>query len=238
MGFWNTICTQRRCARRAEPDRQVTSSPLNRILLPASSGRQAQARAAVILPDPLSPTNQNTCPRRIEKLTPSTASATPPRSGKRTERSRRSNRGAARTSSRGPASGRDTQCAKVRPHNRDSFAVADLIHCPWTRRLPMRRHELTDKESSIIQPLPLNKPRGVPRVGGRQVINGLLWPSGREPRGGTCPSAMARGRCSATSSRSGGGRRIKKPSGGRRRPRTGSETVFLKRSQRAMTATS
>ena len=39
----------------------------------------------------------------------------------------------------------------------------------------MRRHELTDEEWSIIQPLLPNKPRGVPRVDDRRVINGILW---------------------------------------------------------------
>ena len=37
------------------------------------------------------------------------------------------------------------------------------------------RHELTDEEWAIIQPLLPNKPRGVPRVDDRPVINGILW---------------------------------------------------------------
>ena len=39
----------------------------------------------------------------------------------------------------------------------------------------MRRHELTDEEWAIIQPLLPNKSRGVPRVDDRRVINGILW---------------------------------------------------------------
>lgn len=39
----------------------------------------------------------------------------------------------------------------------------------------MRRHELSDHEWSIIQPLLPNKPRGVPRVDDRRVLNGILW---------------------------------------------------------------
>lgn len=47
----------------------------------------------------------------------------------------------------------------------------------------MRRHELSDEEWAIIQPLLPNKPRGVPRVDDRRVIsgivhvirNGLMW---------------------------------------------------------------
>jgi transposase len=38
-----------------------------------------------------------------------------------------------------------------------------------------RRYELTDREWSIIQPLLPNKPRGVPRVDDRRVLNGILW---------------------------------------------------------------
>jgi transposase len=38
-----------------------------------------------------------------------------------------------------------------------------------------RRYELTDLEWEIIAPLLPNKPRGVPRVDDRRVINGILW---------------------------------------------------------------
>ncbi len=39
----------------------------------------------------------------------------------------------------------------------------------------MRRHELSDFEWSVIQPLLPNKPRGVARVDDRRVLNGILW---------------------------------------------------------------
>ncbi len=38
-----------------------------------------------------------------------------------------------------------------------------------------RRYELTDHEWAIIEPLLPNKPRGVPRVDDRRVLNGILW---------------------------------------------------------------
>ncbi|WP_266031311.1 IS5 family transposase [Brucella intermedia] len=38
-----------------------------------------------------------------------------------------------------------------------------------------RRYELTDREWSIIEPLLPSKPRGVPRVDDRMVLNGILW---------------------------------------------------------------
>ena len=38
-----------------------------------------------------------------------------------------------------------------------------------------RRYELTDFEWSIIQPLLPNKPRGVPCVDDRRVLNRILW---------------------------------------------------------------
>ncbi len=39
----------------------------------------------------------------------------------------------------------------------------------------MRCHELTDFEWKIIEPSLPNKPRGVPRVNDRRVLNGILW---------------------------------------------------------------
>ena len=38
-----------------------------------------------------------------------------------------------------------------------------------------RRYELTEGEWLIIAPLLPNKPRGVPRVEDRRVLNGILW---------------------------------------------------------------
>jgi len=38
-----------------------------------------------------------------------------------------------------------------------------------------RRYELTDWEWSIIEPLLPDRPRGVPRVDERRVLNGILW---------------------------------------------------------------
>src|SRR6266851_6828187 len=37
------------------------------------------------------------------------------------------------------------------------------------------RHELTDFEWTAIRPFLPNKPRGVPRVNDRRVLNGILW---------------------------------------------------------------
>ena len=37
------------------------------------------------------------------------------------------------------------------------------------------RHELSDFEWSIIEPLLPNKPRGVPRADDRNVLNGIYW---------------------------------------------------------------
>ena len=39
----------------------------------------------------------------------------------------------------------------------------------------MGRYDLTGFEWSIIQPLLPNKPRGVPRVDDRRVLNGIFW---------------------------------------------------------------
>jgi transposase len=37
------------------------------------------------------------------------------------------------------------------------------------------RYELTDEEWAAIKPMPPNKPRGVPRVNDRRVLNGIFW---------------------------------------------------------------
>ena len=37
------------------------------------------------------------------------------------------------------------------------------------------RYELTDHEWTAIKPMLPNKPRGVPRVNDRRVLNGILW---------------------------------------------------------------
>ena len=39
----------------------------------------------------------------------------------------------------------------------------------------MARYELSDFEWNIIQPIPPNKSRGVPRVDDRRVLNGIFW---------------------------------------------------------------
>ena len=41
--------------------------------------------------------------------------------------------------------------------------------------MSQRRYEITDFEWSIIEPLLPNKPRGVPRVDDRKVLNGIYW---------------------------------------------------------------
>jgi transposase len=37
------------------------------------------------------------------------------------------------------------------------------------------RYELTDNEWSAIKPMLPNKPRGVPRMNDRRVLNGIFW---------------------------------------------------------------
>ena len=39
----------------------------------------------------------------------------------------------------------------------------------------MGRYDLTDFEWRVIKPLLPNKPRGVPRVDDRRVLNGIFW---------------------------------------------------------------
>ena len=52
------------------------------------------------------------------------------------------------------------------------------------------RYDLTDFEWTVIEPLLPNKPRGVPRLDGRRVWNGIFWVScERGRRGAICRSA-------------------------------------------------
>jgi transposase len=41
--------------------------------------------------------------------------------------------------------------------------------------MSLRRSELSDFEWSVIEPLLPNKPRGVPRVDDRRMLNGIYW---------------------------------------------------------------
>ena len=42
-------------------------------------------------------------------------------------------------------------------------------------RARIMRYELTDDEWAAIKPMLPNKPRGVPRVNDRRVLNGIFW---------------------------------------------------------------
>jgi transposase len=55
----------------------------------------------------------------------------------------------------------------------DPIALA-VIQAPKLEPRIMR-YELTDYEWASIKPMLPNKPRGVPRVNDRRVLNGILW---------------------------------------------------------------
>ena len=63
------------------------------------------------------------------------------------------------------------------------------------------RYELTDNEWSAIKPMLPNKPRGVPRVNDRRVLNGISGSCDLGHPGATCPLTLAHTRL-ATSLRS------------------------------------
>jgi len=56
----------------------------------------------------------------------------------------------------------------------------------------MARFDLTDFEWSVIQPLLPNKPRGVPRVDDRRVLNGSSGACARARHGRIFQPAMGR----------------------------------------------
>jgi transposase len=53
------------------------------------------------------------------------------------------------------------------------------------------RYELTDHEWAAIKPMLPNKPRGVPRVNDRRVLNGIFWVLQSGALGATCHGALA-----------------------------------------------
>jgi transposase len=60
--------------------------------------------------------------------------------------------------------------------------------------MSQRRYEITDFEWSIIAPLLPDKPRGVPRVNDRRVLNGIFWRLRSGSPWADIPSATARRR--------------------------------------------
>ena len=82
-GSWKMTCMRRRIPRSSASESFAMSRPskITSPLVGASSRRMA--RPVVVLPQPDSPTSPSVSPRRIEKLTPSTAftvAARPPKS--------------------------------------------------------------------------------------------------------------------------------------------------------------
>ena len=61
----------------------------------------------------------------------------------------------------------------------------------------MQGYELTEFEWGVIAPLLPNKPRGVPRVDDRRVLNGIFWVL-RTGRGVRCPGNSGRRRPATT----------------------------------------
>ena len=85
----------------------------------------------------------------------------------------------------------------------------------------MNRYDLTDFEWSVIEPKLPNKPRGVPRVDDRRVLNGIMWVLALP--GGTCRNATGPTRPATTASIAGA--------------RTGSGIALWMPSSRLTTAT-
>ena len=48
------------------------------------------------------------------------------------------------------------------------------------------RYELSDCEWSVIKPMLPNKPRGIPRVDDRRILNGIFWVLRQVRRGAIC----------------------------------------------------
>jgi Putative transposase of IS4/5 family (DUF4096) len=59
--------------------------------------------------------------------------------------------------------------------HRRVFSVAAFCLFRKFNEIAMSRYNLTDFEWNMIKPLLPNKPRGVPRVDDRRVLNGIFW---------------------------------------------------------------
>jgi len=70
----------------------------------------------------------------------------------------------------------------------------------------MSRYDLTDFEWCVIEPLLPNKPRGVPRVDDRRVLNGIFWVLRSGVPWRDLPGAMVRAPPATTASCDGGRR--------------------------------
>jgi hypothetical protein len=69
------------------------------------------------------------------------------------------------------------------------------------------RYELADDEWIAIKTMLPNKPRGVPRVNDRRVLNGIFWVlRGPGRRGGTCRTNLVHIRPAIIASLGGDGR--------------------------------
>ena len=66
------------------------------------------------------------------------------------------------------------------------------------------RYELTDEEWAAIKPMLPNKPRGVPRVNDRRVLNGIFWVLRSGAPWRDLPTTSARTRPATTASFAGG----------------------------------
>ena len=67
------------------------------------------------------------------------------------------------------------------------------------------RYELADNEWSAIKLMLPNKPRGVPRVNDRRVLNGIFWSSDLEHLGAICRKRSVPILLATTASFAGGG---------------------------------
>jgi transposase len=66
------------------------------------------------------------------------------------------------------------------------------------------RYELADYEWAAIKPMLPNKPRGVPRVNDRRVLNGIFWVLRSGAPGAICRRRSARTPLAITASFAGG----------------------------------
>jgi len=70
---------------------------------------------------------------------------------------------------------RDSYLALARSYEMLADALTRREPSNFGRAASIHSYELTDFEWKVIEPLLPDKPRGVPRIDDRRVLNGILW---------------------------------------------------------------
>src|SRR5215813_2132213 len=91
----------------------------------------------------------------------------------------------------GPVSGNRERAYLPQAAFAGPMAGAAFVIQASKARARIMRYELTDHEWTAIRPMLPNKPRGVPRVNDRRVLNGIFWVPRSGAPGRDLPATLA-----------------------------------------------